>query len=152
MSVVERLAALGLAVPPGLAAVGSYAPTATLERALWVAGHTARSAQAPARAGVVGVDVPVEEAAAEAERAALNLLGTVEDAVGLDRVAGVLHLRGYVRSAADFTQHPAVLNGASEVLAAAFPDAPPPARAAVGVISLPGGACVELEAVLLLAD
>jgi enamine deaminase RidA (YjgF/YER057c/UK114 family) len=64
-------------------------------------------------------------------------------------VTGVLFLRGYVRAVASFGEHPIVVDAASEVLEAVIGGGPH-ARAAIGVASLPGGACVELEAVLRL--
>lgn len=148
MSAVARLEALGLEIPAVLPSVGRYAATAVVGELLFVAGHTARTAAGPGLAGRVGVEVSMEQAAAEAARAALNLLAAAHATVGLDRVVAVVQLRGYVRSDTDFTQHPSVIDGASELLAKVFPDAAPHTRAAIGVSSLPGGACVELEAVL----
>jgi enamine deaminase RidA (YjgF/YER057c/UK114 family) len=92
------------------------------------------------------VDVDVESARESARLAAVNLLGVVEEAVGLDAVS-LVHLRGYVRAHEGFTDHPQVVDAASELLDEAFSDGTGHARAAVGVSSLPGGAVVELEAV-----
>src|SRR5690606_30938105 len=129
-----------------LPSVGRYAPTRLVGSTLWVAGHTARSLTGPARSGGVGVDLTGGEAAEQARLAALNLLGAADAGVGIDSVRGVIHLRGFVRSGSEFTHHPAVIDGASELLSEVFPEAPPHTRAALGVISLPGGAAVELEA------
>jgi hypothetical protein len=142
-----RLRTLGITLPEPLPSVGHYASTRLDGTRLWVAGHTARTTDGPALAGIVGVDLSVEEAAEQARLAALNLLSAADRAVGVDRVRGVIHLRGFVRSGSDFDRHPAVIDGASLLLAAVFPDAPPHARAALGAVSLPGGAGVELEAV-----
>ena len=64
----------------------------------------------------------------------------------------IVQLRGYLRSEADFAEHSAVLDGASQVLQAAFPDMPRPARSAVGVTSLPGRCWAEIEISALLDD
>lgn len=150
MTPLDRLHGLGLVLPTALESVGKYAATHQHGLTLWVAGHTARTVSKPALAGVVGDDLDVGEAAAQAALAALNLLSTADSAVGLDNIAGVIHLRGFVRSGKDFAEHPRVIDGASELLTAVFADSARHARTAVGVISLPGRAAVELEAVFAL--
>jgi enamine deaminase RidA (YjgF/YER057c/UK114 family) len=101
----------------------------------------------------VGADVAVPDAAAQARLAALNLIGAIEGAVGLDAVSAVVHLRGYVRAVPDFDAHPIVIDGASRLLLEVFGDERGAhARTAIGVASLPGGACVELELVVSVAD
>jgi enamine deaminase RidA (YjgF/YER057c/UK114 family) len=142
----ERLNALGLALPEPPAPVGSYVGATRVGQLLFVAGHTARRPHHPPTTGIVGVNVSAEDAAADAARAALNLLAAADRVVGLDSVVAVVSLRGYVRSRDDFVAHPLVVNGASELLGKIFPDRPH-SRAAIGVSSLPGGACVEVEAI-----
>ncbi|MDT0202488.1 RidA family protein [Nocardioides sp. AE5] len=144
------LAEAGISLPAAPPPVGHYARAHRVGDLLWVAGHTARAADRPPVCGVVGEDVDVETAVADARRAAVNLLAAAHQTVGLERLSGVVHLRGYVRTASDFTAHPAVIDGASTLLSSVFPDAPAHSRAAIGVASLPGGACVELEAVFAL--
>ena len=149
MTVADRLTSMGLAVPVPPAPKGAYFPSRRCGDQLWVSGATARTPDAPALRGVVGADVAPEVAREQAARAALNLLGAVDAAVGLDAVTAVLHLRGYVRATTEFDAHPAVVDGASRVLLDAFGDrVGAHARTAIGVASLPGGACVELELVL----
>lgn len=98
--------------------------------------------------GVVGDDVTLEQARAQARYAALNLIAAIDAAVGLQAVTALVHLRGYVRARPDFDAHPAVIDGASEFLIEVFgEDCGAHARTAIGVASLPGGACVELELV-----
>lgn len=145
-AVHERLRRLGFELSPPLPPKGRYAAARRCGPLLFVSGHTGRTASAPALAGVVGADVDVEAARESARLAAVNLLGVVEDAVGLGSVS-LVHLRGYVRAHQDFTEHPRVVDAASELLGEVLSDAAPHARAAVGVSSLPGGAVVELEAV-----
>jgi enamine deaminase RidA (YjgF/YER057c/UK114 family) len=148
----ERAARLGIELPPPARALGAYTPVRVEGRQAWVSGHTARRPDGGRVNGVVGEDVDVATARDEARTAAINLLAALESTVGLDSVAGVLHLRGYVRAASGFTEHPRVLDGASGVLHEVFGTGGAHARTAVGVASLPGGACVEVEAVFTLRE
>ncbi len=146
-----RLAALAGDRPPA-PALGRYRSTRRQGDTLYVSGHTGRRPGAAPVTGVVGEDVDPAAARAEAGHAAVNLLLAVARDVGLDDVDAVLHLRGYVRAVGGFADHPAVLDGASDVLFDVFgPDTGAHARSALGVASLPGGAPVELELVLALA-
>lgn len=147
----ERLRQLGFELVPPLPAKGRYAPVRQSGSLLFVSGHTGRSATAPALAGVVGSDVSVADAQQSARIAAVNLLSAVDAATGLSGVA-LVHLRGYVRADPGFTDHPKVVDAASELIAEALADERMHARAAIGVASLPGGAVVELEAVFELAS
>lgn len=152
MTVADRILERGLVIPPAPPPKGAYFPSRLCGDQLWISGATARRGRAPALRGVVGADVSLDRARDEAATAALNLLGAVDAAVGLDAVAAVVHLRGYVRAVAEFDAHPAVIDGASHVLLDVFGDAlGAHARTAVGVASLPGGACVELELVVSVA-
>lgn len=140
-----RLAELGLVVGPPVAVKGRYAPAVADGGRVWVSGHTGRGVDTPALAGTVGADVSTEQARASARAAVVNLLLAATAATPLERLTGVVSLRGYVRATPDYTEHPAVIDAASEVLAHVLGGSH--ARAAIGVASLPGGACVELEAV-----
>lgn len=151
MTPIGRLAERGIELPEPLQPKGSYVPLRIHGDTAWASGCTARSAGSAALAGVVGAGVTLEQACAETERATINLLAALQAHVGLDRVAAVLHLRGYVRADPEFTQHPAVVDAASNLLAHTFgPQVGAHARTALGVASLPGGACVELDAVVAL--
>jgi enamine deaminase RidA (YjgF/YER057c/UK114 family) len=149
VSVADRLSELGLVVPPPALPKGTYSPSRRCGNQLWISGATARRGGNPALRGVVGADVSVEQARAQAATAALNLLGAVDAAAGLDAVAAIVHLRGYVRATPDFDAHPTVVDGASALLIDVFGERiGAHARTAIGVASLPGGACVELELVV----
>ena len=146
MTVVDRLLALGMVIPEPPSPKGAYFPSRRCGDQLWVSGATARREGAPALRGIVGADVDAEQAREQAELAALNLLGAIDAAVGLDAVTAVVQLRGYVRAVPDFDTHPAVIDGASRVLLEGFgEEVGAHARTAIGVASLPGGACVELD-------
>jgi enamine deaminase RidA (YjgF/YER057c/UK114 family) len=147
-----RLTELGLELPAPAAPKGAYFPSRLSGHQLWVSGTTGRVGQTPALRGVVGEDVTVEQARDQARTAALNLLAAIDAATGLDAVTSLLHLRGYVRAADDFDSHPAVVDGASTLLLDVFgAQLGAHARTAIGVASLPGGACVELELVATVA-
>jgi enamine deaminase RidA (YjgF/YER057c/UK114 family) len=101
--------------------------------------------------GVLGLDnISVEEAALEARQCALNIIAQVKDACGgnLARVQRVVKLTGMVACTPSFTDHPKVVNGASDFMVQVFGDAGKHARVAVGVASLPLNACVEIDAVV----
>ncbi|GAB3234473.1 RidA family protein [Mycolicibacterium hippocampi] len=152
MTVVDRLLALGMVIPEPPSPKGAYFPSRRCGDQLWVSGATARREGAPALRGIVGADVDTEQAREQAELAALNLLGAIDAAVGLDAVTAVVQLRGYVRAVPDFDTHPAVIDGASRVLLEGFgEEVGAHARTAIGVASLPGGACVELDLVVSVA-
>lgn len=148
MSATERLAELGLALPPVAAPAGAYLPAVVSGDLVFTAGQLPFVDGSLARTGLLGDDVSVEEGAALARTAALNALAAVADLLGgLDRVDGIVKVTGFVASAAGFTQQPAVINGASDLLVEVFGDAGRHARSAVGVAGLPLGSPVEVELV-----
>ena len=101
---------------------------------------------APARQGKLGADVTIEEGAALARTCALQALAIVRAELGsLDAIAQVVRVGGFVASAEGFTDHPQVINGASQVLIDVFGGAGRHARIAVGLAELPRGVPVEVE-------
>lgn len=145
----ERLAALGLSLPPAQPPVASYVPARRHGDLLYLSGHVSRADGAVAR-GIVGDDVDTAAAAAMARAIALDLLASAAAAMGsVDALVGVVRLTGYVRSAPGFDGQPAVVNGASDLLVDLFGEATGRhARSAIGVSELPLGAAVEIEAIL----
>ncbi|MBV8462383.1 MAG: RidA family protein [Acidimicrobiales bacterium] len=96
--------------------------------------------------GTLGHDVTVEEGREAAAVCALNALSVLEQALGsLDRVERVLTVTGFVASSPDFHEQPAVVDGASAVLADVFGEAGRHTRSAIGVAALPRGGAVEIE-------
>jgi enamine deaminase RidA (YjgF/YER057c/UK114 family) len=96
--------------------------------------------------GHLGGNVVVEEGQAAARQAALQALSALRDALGgFDRLEGITQVTVYIASTADFVDHPTVANGASEVLAEILGEPGKHARAAIGMSSLPLGACVEVQ-------
>jgi enamine deaminase RidA (YjgF/YER057c/UK114 family) len=147
VTVSQRLADLGIALPPPTAPIASYAAARRSGGLLYVSGHLAKR-DGRVVTGRVGADVDVDTARALARQVALDLIATAAEAVGgVDGLAGVVKLLGLVRSAPDFDQQPAVMNGASELLVEIFGDAGRHARSAIGVSELPLRAALEIEAI-----
>lgn len=142
------MAALGLAVPPVAAPVASYVPAVQSGSLVFTAGQLPFVDGRLPATGKVGADVAPERAGELARFCALNALAAVHDLVGLDSVVRVVKVVGFVASAPGFTGQPAVLNGASDLLAEVFPASGRHARSAVGVAVLPLDAPVEVELVV----
>ncbi|MGN6414921.1 RidA family protein [Flexivirga sp.] len=147
MSAVEdRLAELGLQVPEVAAPVAAYVPVVQEGNLVYTSGQLPVIGGKLAATGKVGAEVSAEDAAQLAQTCALNAIAAVKSQVGdLDKVTRVVKVVGFVASAPSFTAQPAVINGASELLAKAFGDAGAHARSAVGVAALPMDAPVEVE-------
>lgn len=140
----ERLAKAGLALPPPNAPIGLYVPAARVGNLMFLAGHTECPIKA---AGKLGASMDVAAGKANAASVALCMLATIKAELGeLSRVKRVVRVMGLVNSTPDFTDHPAVMNGFSEVMAIAFGDAGKAPRVAAGASSLPRGIPVEVEA------
>lgn len=148
MSYVEsRLKDAGATLPPFAAPIASYAPTARTGNLIFVSGQGPIANGAPVYRGRVGAEVSEVEAIDAARICALNTLATLKAEIGdLDRVARVVKLLGFVASADDFERQPFVMNGASDLLVAAFgPEAGMHARSAIGTSKLPFDIPVEIE-------
>ena len=146
MSFEARLKELGITLPPAPAAVGLYAPCIRSGSQLFVSGQVPLKDGAPARAGKLGAGVSIEDGAALARQCALQALAIVRAELGsLDKVVKAVRVGGFVASAEGFTDHPAVVNGASQLLLDVFGDAGRHARIAVGLAELPRGVPVEVE-------
>lgn len=145
--VADRLAELGLALPPVVAPLAAYLPAVRSGSHVYTAGQLPlRDGQLPAT-GKVGAGVEPELAARLARDCALNALAAVATVAELDDVVRIVFVRGYVASAPGFSGQSAVVDGASTVLQQIFGEAGRHARSAVGVAELPRGAPVELELV-----
>lgn len=152
MTVSTRLAELGIELPAVAAPVASYVPAVVHGGLVYTSGQLPFSGGALPATGKVGAEVAAEDAASYARTCALNALAAAADAAGgVDRIAGVLRVGGFVASVPDFSGQPRVINGASEVLGEIFGDAGRHARAAVGVPVLPLDSPVEVEVTFILA-
>ncbi|WP_353081472.1 RidA family protein [Tessaracoccus lapidicaptus] len=145
----ERLAGLGLALPPVAAPVAAYIPATRVGGQVWTSGQLPSVAGRLVATGKVGGAVSPEEAADAARVAVLNALAAAADvAGGLDRITRIVKLVVFVASEPGFTGQPAVANGASTLVGEVFGDQGAHVRSAVGVSVLPLDAPVEIELVV----
>jgi enamine deaminase RidA (YjgF/YER057c/UK114 family) len=148
-NVTNRLEQLGIELPAPSPAVGQYVPAVVVGNLLFASGQTPTSAGRQTIVGRVGDDVSVAAARKGARLAMLNVLSGVSAVAGsLDRVRRVVRVIGYVRSAPGFSEQPAVVDGASELLLQIWGEAGRHARTSIGVTELPGGAPVEVELIV----
>jgi len=149
MNPEARLAELNLRLPPLPKPGGVYKPVVVAGGMAYVSGHVSRDAGGQLITGKVGEDLTMEQGKAAAREVALAILASLRAELGsLDRVKRLVKSLGMVNAAADFTQHPLVINGYSELMAEVFgPDAGVGARSAIGMGSLPGNVAVEIEAI-----
>ncbi|MFJ4046531.1 RidA family protein [Microbacterium sp. NPDC089987] len=152
MSVSARLDELGIELPAVAAPVAAYVPAVVHAGLVYTSGQLPFVDGALPATGKVGAEIEAADAQGYARTCALNALAAAaQTAGGVDRIAGVLRVGGFVASDPAFTGQPAVVNGASDVLAEIFGDAGQHARAAVGVASLPLDTPVEVEVTFILA-
>ncbi len=144
-AVVDRLAALGLSVPPVAKPVASYVPAVAHGGFVFTSGQLPFVDGTLVATGKLGAEVDADQGHELARIAALNAVAAVASVVDLDDVVQVVKVGVFVASAPGFTGQPGVANGASELFAAAFGDAGQHARSAVGVAELPLGSPVEVE-------
>ncbi|MGI9353318.1 MAG: RidA family protein [Rhizobiaceae bacterium] len=149
MSTIEsHLADMGITIPEPAAPLASYVGHVVHNGLVIVSGQLPLVDGKLSHTGLLGADVSVEEAAEAARNCAINILAQVKIACGgdLERIERCIRLGGFVASTPDFTDHPKVINGASDFMGEALGDKGAHARAAVGVAALPLNACVEVEA------
>lgn len=153
MTPEDRLAELGLTLPAVPTPVAAYVPAVKSGRMVFTSGQLPMVDGALLLTGHVGADVDVEAAAACARVCALNAVAAVKSVVGdLSKVQRIVKVCGFVSSSPDFTQHSAVMNGASELLLSIFGDIGRHARTSIGVAVLPLGAPVEVELTVEVSD
>lgn len=150
--VLRRLSELGIELPPPPQALAAYVPVRRAADLAFVAGQVPTVDGAVLHPGRLGDDVTVEQGVEAARRAAVQALAALRGDLGsFDEVGSIAQVTVFVAAAPDFTQHPQVANGASELLADVLGEAGQHARAAVGVASLPLGASVEVAVTAVLA-
>ena len=144
----QRLASLGITLPPVVPPVAAYVPAVRTGSLVYTSGQVPMVDGALPAVGKVGADVPPEQAYDCARACALNALAAVDALVGIDAVVRVVKVVGFVASAPGFTGQPQVVNGASELLGEIFGEDGRHARSAVGVAALPLDAPVEVELIV----
>ena len=150
MTPEQRLEQMGLTLPPVPVPVANYVPYRFAGNLLYLSGQGPKRADGTYRAGRLGRDISIEDAYAEARLTGLQLLAVAKAALGdLSRIEAVVKLLGMVNAEPDFSDHPKVINGCSDLLVDVLGDAGRHARSAVGMGSLPNRMAVEIEAILL---
>ena len=147
MSKIEsQLGKIGLKLPEIPKPVAAYVPAKQSGKLVFTAGQLPIVNGELISKGILGQDVEVEEANKAAQVCTLNALAAIKGVIGdLDRIKQIVRVVGYVASIPTFTQQPAVVNGASELLLKIFGDSGKHARSAVGMAVLPMNASVEIE-------
>ena len=149
-AIEDRVRRLGYTLPGEMVPGGNYVTVVPVPGAglAYTCGHVARG-PGWLIAGKLGADLSVQEGYDAARLTVLNILGSLQARLGdLARVTRVVKLLCMVNCAPDFTQQPAVADGASDLLVQVFGDKGRHARSAVGMSSLPNNVCVEIEAVV----
>ena len=149
--VYERLAQLGITLPPVATPAAAYVPFVRTGNLVFISGHIAKR-DGKAWVGQLGRDTDTATGKAAARAIAIDLLGTLQAAVGdLNSVERIVKVISLVNSTPDFTEQHLVTNGCSELLAEVFGAKGAHARSAFGVAQIPMGACVEIELIAQVA-
>lgn len=154
MDADARFAALQLELPPAPKPMGTYKPISIVENLAYLSGHGPLRPDKTLITGKVGVDLTLEQGKLAARQVGLSLIATLKSQLGsLARVGRVVKVLGMVNAAPDFTEHPSVINGASELFAEVWgSENGVGARSAVGVASLPSNMAVEIEMIVELTS
>lgn len=154
MSAENRITELNLVLPPAPKPMGVYKPVVIAGTMAYVSGHGPLKSDKSLITGRVGEDLDLQAGKEAARQTGLAILASLRQALGtLDKVQRVIKVLGMVNCTANFREHPAVINGCSELFAEVFgPDAGVGARSAIGMGSLPGNIAVEIEAIFEVAS
>ncbi len=153
MSYDEKLAQLGITLPAPPKPVATYIPAVLAGELLFLSGVIPFRDGTLVFEGKLGRDLTVEQGYEASRIALLNALAIIRQELGtLDRVRRIVRMTGHVASAEGFVQHPAVINGASDLLVKIFDEAGKHARVALGAAELPLNAPVEIELILQVHD
>jgi len=147
-----KLAELGLTLPVAALPIAAYVPAVRTGNIVFTAGQLPLVDGAMAETGKTGGDVSVERAKELAQICALNALAAVALVADINKIVKVIRVVGYVNGVAGFVNHPAVVNGASELFVHIWGDAGKHARSAIGVAELPLDSPVEIELTVEIAD
>ncbi|HSW18504.1 MAG TPA: RidA family protein [Ramlibacter sp.] len=145
MTIADKLKQLNITLPPLAIPAAAYVPFVRTGNLVFLSGHIAKKDGKP-WVGQLGKDMATEEGKQAARAIAIDLLGTLQAAVGdLEKVTRIVKVMSLVNSTASFTEQHLVTNGASELFGEVFGDKGAHARSAFGVAQIPMGACVEIE-------
>ena len=144
---------LGLTLPEAKAPLGAYVPYVQSGNLLMISGQGPVGASGAVVTGRLGDGLEIEDGTRAAQMAGLNIVAQLKAALNgdFDQLVRIVRLNGFVSSTPDFTHHPAVINGASELMHDLFEERGVHSRIAVGVASLPMNWAVEIDAVIEVA-
>jgi len=154
MSTIEdKLAELGITLPEPAAPVANYVPYVITGNLVFISGQVTLGPDGFEYQGKVGAEISADDAVAAARLCAINILAQLKAACDgdLERVRRCVKLGGFVNAVPEFTDHPKVINGASDLMVEALGDRGKHARFAVGAGSLPLNVAVEVDAVFEIA-
>jgi enamine deaminase RidA (YjgF/YER057c/UK114 family) len=153
MSVYDKLKELNITLAAPAAPAAAYVMYVQTGNLVFLSGHIAKNADGSPTVGLLGKDTTTAQGQAAARSVAIDLIGTLQEAVGgdLSRVKRIVKVMSLVASTPEFNEQHLVTNGASELIGALFGDAGKHARSAFGVASLPRGTCVEIEMIVEIA-
>jgi enamine deaminase RidA (YjgF/YER057c/UK114 family) len=145
----ERLKALGIVLPKAPSPIANFVTHVIEGKLLFLSGQGPTEAGGKLHTGKVGSDVTIDDAYAHARLTGINLIAVMHAALGdLGRVRRVVKILGMVNAGPDFSDHPAVINGCSDLMNEVFAARGIHARSAVGFASLPNQITVEIEAIV----
>ncbi len=146
----KKLASLGIDIPTPTAPLANYVPYCITGNLIFISGQLPMKDGAFAYQGKLGADISQDEGIEAAKLCAINIIAQAKIALDgdLDRIVRIVKLGGFVNATPDFTNHPKVINGASDLFADVFGDKGRHSRFAMGAGSLPLGVSVEIEAVI----
>lgn len=149
MTFDAKIKELGLVLPPAPKPMGVYRPVVVAGGMIYVSGHGPLKPDGSLVTGQVGADLDTAMGYDAARITGLAVLASLQAELGsLDRIGRIVKTLGMVNSTPDFTEHPKVINGFSELMVEVFgPEAGRGARSAVGLVALPGNIAVEVEVI-----
>ena len=149
MTVEDNLKNNNLYLPDPMEPVGSYVGYKILNKILYISGQISIDRNNKLIKGKLGKDLNIQEGYNAAEMCALNILAQAKKACNgdLSKIKSCIKLTGYVNCTPDFTDHPKIINGASDLIFKVLGDNGKHSRVAVGVNSLPLGVSVEVDAI-----
>ena len=149
MSIKDRLTELGITLETVPEPMGNYVHAVRTGKLLFLSGKGPRKAEGGVSTGKVGNDVTLEQGYQDARSVGITLMAVMENELGsLDGVKQIVKVLGMVNSAPDFTDHPKVINGCSDLFVEVFGDKGRHARSAVGMAALPSNITVEIEVIV----
>jgi enamine deaminase RidA (YjgF/YER057c/UK114 family) len=148
-NIEDRLTKLGITLPPLPKPMANYVPFTQTGNVLYVSGQGPKTKDGDFVRGHVGKDLTLEQGYQAARLVGIQLLAVINGALGsLNRVKRILKVNGFVNSAPEFGDQPAVINGCSDLFVELLGEAGRHARTSIGVSNLPQGIAVEIEAIV----